>query len=83
MRKIMRNLFKSLWYCSVDRCYIVLNDMNFEKKVYAGSDEESIKEVFKDCSEVETTVYTHPASDKFIDGKNMGNSKLLFVKAKK
>ena len=45
MRKIMQNLFKSLWYCSVDRCYIVLNDMNFEKKVYADSDEEAIKEL--------------------------------------
>ena len=46
-------------------------------------DEESIKEVFKDFSEVETRVYTHPAFAKFIDGKNVGNRKLLFVKAKK
>lgn len=45
MRKVMQNLFKSLWYCPVDRCYIVLNDMNFEKKIYADSDEEAIKEL--------------------------------------
>jgi hypothetical protein len=45
MRKVMQNLFKSLWYCSVDGCYILLNDMNFEKKIYANSDEEAIQKV--------------------------------------
>ena len=45
MRKVMQNLFKSLWYCSTDRCYILLNDMNFEKKIYADSDEEAIQKV--------------------------------------
>ena len=45
MRKVMQNLFKSLWYCPVDRCYILLNDMNFEKKIYADSDEEAIQKV--------------------------------------
>ena len=45
MRKVMQNLFKSLWYCSTDRCYILLNDMNFEKKIYANSDEEAIQKV--------------------------------------
>lgn len=43
MRKIMQNLFKSLWYCPVGGCYILLNDMNFEKKIYADSDEEAIQ----------------------------------------
>ena len=45
MRKIAQNLFKSLWYCPTDRCYILLNDMNFEKKIYADSDEEAIQKV--------------------------------------
>ncbi|HUM41527.1 MAG TPA: hypothetical protein PKI14_01095 [Fervidobacterium sp.] len=45
MRKVMQNLFKSLWYCPVDGCYILLKDMTFEKKIHADSDEEAIQKV--------------------------------------
>lgn len=43
MRKIAQKLFESLWYCDIDRCYILLNDLNFKRKIYAESDEEAIK----------------------------------------
>ena len=45
MRKVMQKLFKSLWYCPVDRCYILLNDLNFVKRIHAESDEDAISEL--------------------------------------
>lgn len=44
-RLVARKLFKSLWYCNIDHCYLLLNDMNFERKLYANNDEDALNQL--------------------------------------